>query len=187
MREKPGQELDNAAVTLLYHRHAPVIFGYLCLHTPSREDAEDILLDVFLGALQNENFLTSGEEQQVAWLHRVAHHKLVDRYRQSTRRQFVSIEQMTDMLFDHEDSEPEQVALRREAYTQLLGMLKQLPLLQQQVLRLRFANGLRCTEIAAILGKREGTIRSSLSRALNLLRRIYKEQEGAARHHEISR
>jgi DNA-directed RNA polymerase specialized sigma24 family protein len=48
--------------------------------------------------------------------------------------------------------------------------------LQQQVVKLRFFGGLRCAEIAAVLGKREGTVRVLLSRALNLLRALHEEQ-----------
>lgn len=41
----------NPAFAELYQCYAPEIFAYLRLHTPTREDAEDLLVDVFLAAL----------------------------------------------------------------------------------------------------------------------------------------
>ena len=49
-----------------------------------------------------------------------------------------------------------------------------MPPAAQMVLRLRFGNGLRCTQIAGMLGKREGAVRMHLSRALHLLRSLYE-------------
>lgn len=64
---------------------------------------------------------------------------------------------------------PEQVALQHEENTLLYQGLSQLPEHYQTVLRLRFANGLRCREIGGLLKKSEGAIRVLLSRALNTL------------------
>jgi RNA polymerase sigma factor (sigma-70 family) len=57
----------------------------------------------------------------------------------------------------------------------LYKYLQHLSEIQQEVLQLRFIGGLRCTEIALLLKKREGTIRSILSRALNELRKYYEQ------------
>jgi DNA-directed RNA polymerase specialized sigma24 family protein len=43
---------------------------------------------------------------------------------------------------------------------------------------LRFEAGLRCKDIAALLHKPEGTVRSLLSRSLNYLRALYQEEPG---------
>jgi len=57
--------------------------------------------------------------------------------------------------------------------------VQSLSALQQETLRLRFADNLRCAEIATRIGKREGAVRVLLSRTLNALRRLYERpQEG---------
>ena len=50
---------DDSPGAALYRRYAPGIFAYLYRETSSREDAEDILLEVFLAALERENFLAA--------------------------------------------------------------------------------------------------------------------------------
>jgi RNA polymerase sigma-70 factor (ECF subfamily) len=58
----------------------------------------------------------------------------------------------------------------------LQASIRQLPVLQQEVVRLRFVHDLRSAEIATILDKSEGAVRIMLSRALKLLRTIYEKE-----------
>lgn len=129
--------------------------------------------EVFTAALENDQLSGSPEEQRLPWLRRVAYHKLVDSYRRSQCRPVVSLDQGVEMLLDEEAETPEQVALQREAYRDLHQIVDRLPALQQQVLRLRYGNGLRCLEIAVLLNKREEAVRKLISRTLAQLRSIY--------------
>ena len=166
--------LDQSTAAALYQLHAAPIFAYLRGHTSSREDAEDVLLEVFLAALEQDALASLPEREQLAWLRRVAHHKLVDHYRRSQRRFAVGLEEIEDTLEDDEEHVPEQIVLRREEAQNIREALRRLPALQQEVLRLRFGAGLRCAQIAEILGKREGAVRVLLSRAVTLLRTLYE-------------
>jgi len=55
-------------------------------YVSSHEDAEDMLLDVSLAAIESDALLQLVEQQQVAWLRRAAYHKAMDLYRQRTRQ-----------------------------------------------------------------------------------------------------
>jgi RNA polymerase sigma-70 factor (ECF subfamily) len=55
--------------------------------------------------------------------------------------------------------------------------LSHLTELQQDIVRLRFGHGLRSKEIAQILNTSDSSVRTLLSRALNLLRNMYLQQE----------
>lgn len=57
---------------------------------------------------------------------------------------------------------PEQTIVQQEEYAILRAYLADLPQLQQKILHLRFAAGLQCKEIALLLGRPEGTVRSHL-------------------------
>jgi RNA polymerase sigma-70 factor (ECF subfamily) len=74
------------------------------------------------------------------------------------------------------------MALYREELASLQEGMASLSSQQQEVLLLRFAEGLRCKDIAARLSKTEGAIRTLLSRTLNHLRGIYKQKEGETNH-----
>lgn len=170
----------DSPVARLYERHAPALFAYLRQKTAAREDAEDILAQVFVAAIEQGEIDGLDERAQAAWLWKVARNKLVDAYRRSRLRQGMDLNQFTDLLYDEDERHaPEQVSLKHEEYAHLYAHIAKLPPIQQETLRLRFANDLRCSEIAEVLGKREGTVRVMLSRTLNFLRGIYeKDQRG---------
>ncbi|HEY6541211.1 MAG TPA: sigma-70 family RNA polymerase sigma factor [Ktedonobacteraceae bacterium] len=179
MQRHANMVLDERVLTkmaALYQQYAPAIFAYLLRHMSSREDAEDILVEVFLAALENETFLMLPEKAQLVWLWRVTRNKMIDTYRRSLRRQSITLEHIADSVGNDDMSDPEQLALRQEQYRDLQIHLKNLSTLQQEVLRLRFGQGMRCSEIAARMGKREGAIKAMLSRTLNLLKNIYKAE-----------
>lgn len=167
---------EESEIAYLYDTYAQGILTYVQMQVSSQEDAEDIVVEVFLAALENTKFHTLPERAQQLWLWRVAHNKIVDTYRRSKFRQSVAIEQVADNLFEDEIHGPEYAALRQEDCIALHAHLQSLPALQQEILRLRFGQELSCREIAATLGKQENAVRVTLSRGLNLLRGIYRRK-----------
>src|SRR5690242_18708253 len=59
-----GTRLDESPAALLYQRYAPAIFAYLRLHLAVWEDAEDVLLEVFLAALEQNRLEAVPEEER---------------------------------------------------------------------------------------------------------------------------
>ncbi len=169
MQRQVAHELHDSFAEL-YHRYAHVIFAYVRLHMPSREDAEDLTLEVFLGALEHDNLSALADDKRLAWLRRVAHNKIIDSHRRSARRPVVALDQVAETLYADEEHAPEKVVLRNEEYAQLRATLQRLTVLQRQLLRLRYGDGLRFAEIAVLLNKREGALRKLLSRTLTFLR-----------------
>jgi RNA polymerase sigma factor (sigma-70 family) len=166
----------------LYQRHRLTIFTYILRHISSKEDAEDILLEVFIAAIESPIFMTLNEHQQFAWLRRVAQHKSIDYLRRSKYQIAIPIEQTIETLYEDEQYSPEQVTLHREEVTRLQAHISTLSELQQEVIKLRFTQNLRCTEIATRLNKSEGAIRTLLSRTLNLLHNTYTNGRKEAQH-----
>jgi RNA polymerase sigma factor (sigma-70 family) len=172
-RAEDGTLIEPQRVhAILYQSYAPALFKYIQNHTVGSNDAEDILTEVFIGALRH-NLSEMSSDQQRAWLWTVARNKVNDYYRQTLRRPQISLETLKETLVD--GTTPELLTLQQEEVAFLYKYLQHLSEIQQEVLQLRFIGGLRCTEIALLLKKREGTIRSILSRALNELRKHYEQ------------
>lgn len=174
--ETDGENRKAMAETL-FHRHAPAIFAFLRQQCSSREDAEDILLEVFTAALEQERLSNLSPDQQRALLWRIARNKQIDAYRRSARRPLTSLELAFDDLFAETEQVPEHEVVRMEEYARLHSMIQALPSLQQKILRLRFVNELRSPQIAALVGKSEAAVRAIISRTLNQLRALYREGE----------
>lgn len=168
---------DDTALAILYQRHMPVLITFIRRYVSTREDAEDVLLEVFMAAFEHNSLVGLSDGEQLAWLRRVAHNKCVDVYRRTSRQSVVPLANVTEILYEDEEQAPEQMALRSEEYALLRGHLANLSEQQQTILRLRFAHGLRSTEIAKRLNKNEGAVRMLLSRTLNFLRQIYEKPE----------
>lgn len=178
MHQLKGDGAENGGKIELYDRFAATIMAYLCQLVANRQDAEDLLLEVFMAALNNKAFLEFPEERQLAWLRRVARNKVVDCYRHSTRLSFVSIEHAAEV----EDREltPEQRIEQKERYERLSQVFNQLSPLQKHLLQLRYGRDLRLTHIAELFGKSEGTVRKLLSRTLQKMRQLYEQTEKGA-------
>jgi RNA polymerase sigma factor (sigma-70 family) len=172
------EALDDSPIAVLYQRHAHSLLHYVHKYVTSKEDADDLVLEVFLAALDNQIWMHWSEEQQVAWLRRIAHNKAIDHLRRVARRPSVLLEDALDQLFEDECLSPEQIALRHEDHMQLRAHLNKLTELQQEIVRLRFAYDLRTKEIAQRVNTSDNVVRVLLARALNLLRHAY-QQEGA--------
>lgn len=168
---------DEPPAARLFQEHAPAIFAFLRLRTATREEAEDLLLEVFMAAVERTEMLAERtDEAQRAWLRGVAAHKVADHYRRGNARPRTTLDEVAETLFADEAQTPEHLALRREQDDRLRALLERLPSLTQQVIHLRFVYGLSCAKIAEVLGKREGTVRKQLWRALNRIRELYQDE-----------
>lgn len=179
MQQETGTD-DITDDAMLFKRYGQAIFAYVRLYTPSREDAEDLTLEVFTTALEHDNLAALQDGEQLAWLRRVVRNRLIDRYRRAVHSPTVVLDEVLEMMLEDDTANREQVMLQRETYAQLHRMIQTLPPLQQRLLRLRYGDGLPFAEIALLLNKREDVLRKMLSRALATLRTVYRQpaQEG---------
>src|SRR5258708_37582249 len=92
-RMDEGTTRDEGNRTL-YDRFTLTIFTSICQHVSNKPDAEDLLVEVFLAAFNNEALSSLPAERQLAWLMRVTRNKLVDRHRHFALLTLVPIEQI---------------------------------------------------------------------------------------------
>jgi RNA polymerase sigma-70 factor (ECF subfamily) len=109
----------------------------------------------------------------------VASYKIADRYRRASRHPEISLEMMPQLVPDEQSTDPESIALQREASLRLHQIIERLPILHQQMLRLRYGDGLSFVEIGQLLNKREAAVRKQHARILARLRFLYAQQKGA--------
>lgn len=175
MQLADGGLRQNAFDLTLYDRYAAHIYTYIYRQVTHAQDAEDMTLEVFLAAHKNGKLLAGlDNKRQIAWLQRVAHNKVVDYYRSRSRVTLLPLEHI-----EHQEEEGlslEQQVIRQENYERLYQVLSTLPPLQQQIIRLRFVEGLRCAEIAEIVNKTEAHVRTIVSRTLRHLRKVYERK-----------
>jgi RNA polymerase sigma factor (sigma-70 family) len=183
---KPDSEIENSLVAALYQRHAHDLFKYIYVSLSRREEAEDILMEVFLAAHTYQGLGRLNERQQFAWLVVVARNKVADWYRTVSARPASSLEQLLpgSQVRAGETSSPEAVALKQEEYALLRSQISRLPKFQQEVLRLRFILEMRHAEIARVLDTTIGSVQTALWRSLRSLRKLYQLDPQGRRTHD---
>ena len=166
---------QNDVDASLYYRFSINILSYLCQQVSSQQDAEDLLVEVFMAAHSHSELAGLSEARQLAWLRRVARNKVIDRYRHTALLTLLPLEQ----ILETEDREltPEQSAIQQENYRRLYSALEHLSPVQQQLIHLRYGNDLRLVAIAQLLDKPEGSVRKMLARTLRKLRTFYEMPE----------
>jgi len=165
----------------LYDRYYPGIFGYALRRTASLETAQDITSETFLKALAKLWQFRWRNVSFSSWLYKIATNEINQYFRKAEHRKSVSLEELHEQGFEPASPhDPEQELLEAQEelkqyqdFLEVQARLVQLPAKYQEVIALRFFEKKQIKEIAEILGKKEGTIKSLLYRAVDRLRQGY--------------
>jgi RNA polymerase sigma-70 factor (ECF subfamily) len=169
-----GQQGDRDALEELYLIHFDRIYSYLHVSVGNRHDAEDLTTQTFLKMLEKIGSFKWQSAPFSAWLFRIAHNLAMDHFR--ARRRWQPEEEVPEPVGDAEPS-AELVAMQTIGRESMLKLIERLSPEQQQVLTLKFVFNLPNAEVAAILDKTEGAIKSLQHRALVSLQKQIARQE----------
>ncbi|GCE25618.1 ECF RNA polymerase sigma factor SigW [Dictyobacter alpinus] len=183
MKLSPQSKVTDAAlIDELYRQYARNILRLVRRQINLLEDAEDIMLEVFIAALQSETFTKLNNNEQQAWLYRVAYNKCFDYHRTATRRPVVPLDLVITNLYAEDEYQPHNIAIQQEEYRVLQQHLSSLTDQQREILLCKFGQNMSSPEIAKRLNKSDGAVRMILARTIKLLREIYtRDDEGRKR------
>jgi RNA polymerase sigma-70 factor, ECF subfamily len=169
-----GQQGDRDALEELYLIHFDRIYSYLHVSVGNRHDAEDLTTQTFLKMLEKIGSFKWQSAPFSAWLFRIAHNLAMDHFR--SRRRWQPEEEVPEPPGEEEPS-AELLAMHTIGRESMLKLIERLSPEQQQVLTLKFVFNLPNAEVAAILDKTEGAIKSLQHRALASLQKQIAQQE----------
>jgi RNA polymerase sigma-70 factor, ECF subfamily len=169
-----AQALDPGALAELYDRHFDGIYRYLYTRVRHQADAEDLAEQVFLKMVDSIQRYRPRGVAFSSWLYRIAHNLLVDRFRRAGREALPLTEQVHD---GRPHADPAALIQNSDERRRLLEALRRLTPEQQQVITMRFIDGMDVDEIARLMHRRSGAIHSMQHRALASLYRFLLERE----------
>jgi RNA polymerase sigma-70 factor, ECF subfamily len=158
-----AQQGDRSALEELYLIHFDRIYSYLHMSVGNRHDAEDLTTQTFLRMLESIRKFRWQAVPFSAWLFRIAHNLAMDHFRASRR---VQPEEDVPEPEGVEADSAELEAMHSIGRQSLLELIDKLSEEQQQVLTLKFVFNFSNAEVATILGKTEGAVKSLQHRAL---------------------
>jgi len=166
------------AFAKLYDLYHPRIFGYILRRTANLETAQDITSETFLKVLGKLWQFRWRNVSFSSWLYKIASNEVNQYFRKAEYRKSVSLEELQErgleLLSSHDPEseliEAQEKLKQHQDFLEIREKIVRLPAKYQEVIALRFFEKKQIKEIAEILGKREGTIKSLLHRAVEKLR-----------------
>lgn len=153
---------DTAAFAEIVREHQAMVYSLALHFLRDPATAEDVAQEVFLELYRNGPSLKSAAHVRL-WLHRVACHRSIDRARRRRRQTVLSLDDAPEPATVAPPEDP----LLRERLRRLVQSLPEKP---RMALILRYQEGLTVREIAEAMGMPVNSAKSSLERALALLR-----------------
>jgi RNA polymerase sigma-70 factor (ECF subfamily) len=160
---------DRHAFAQLYEATYRRVFGYLLARVGEQAAAEDLLQEVYLAALQAiGRFRGRTEGEFIGWLLKIAHAKVMDRFRSQYRHPELQTSDVPSTgLKDPLDAIDERLRL-----DEISDALAQLTEDQRNVVLNRMVLGLDLEETSKVMGKNVGSIKALQHRALAHLAKI---------------
>lgn len=131
------------------------------------EDAEDLASTVWVDVLRSLDQFRGSEDAFRGWLYTIARRRLIDLRRRDARRPQRSLSGADDRAGDAPD--PAELVQDGLATAEALALIGTLPSDQAEVVLLRVVAGLDVAQVAAIIGRKPGTVRVMAHRGLRRL------------------
>jgi len=167
---------DREALAEMYRRWSPLVHTIALRSLGTREDAEDVVQQVFVAAWRGRATLRPDRGSPVAWLVGITKHRIADvrthRYRSHRNLQALASEAVTEAYAADESQWAERLLLVHE--------LERMGDPRATVLRMAFLEDRTQDEIARALDMPLGTVKSHVRRGLTELRDRLKEVERVA-------
>ena len=184
-KKNPKSEMaDN--VEKIITEHQTQLKSFIRKRVSNKEDAEDILQDVFFQLIRAVENTFNPIEQVTAWLYRVTRNTIINKGKKKQEEKFPISQydeeeggwkEVSEFLFNEENAPatPETEYLRSLVWKELEVALSELPIEQREAFELMELEGLPVKEVAESIGVPVNTLLSRKHYAVKYLRKRLKE------------
>jgi RNA polymerase sigma-70 factor (ECF subfamily) len=182
---------NPASFVVLYDEYHSSIFGYIFRRVGSYDEAGDLTSETFLKAFSSIHRFKWKGISISSWLFRIATNEVNSYFRKRNnpllqlidiREQFF-VDYPDPASLDAEKEEAERLLRENELFVKIQKMIQQMPPKYQAVMSLRFFEQKSVKEIAEIVQKNEGTVKSLLSRGIGRIRASLSASTSNQREH----
>lgn len=164
----------------LYENYHQDLFQFLFYLVKNKEQAEDLVQDVYVKALQAYDRF-EGKSSEKTWLLSIARHTAYDWFRKQkrSRQNWTGLFDWKEQTLDVADTSllPEEIAMQNEEIQMMYRALKQCTINQQMVLVLRYIQSYSIVETADILGWSESKVKTTQHRGMKALKSLMEEED----------
>jgi RNA polymerase sigma-70 factor, ECF subfamily len=163
-------EAAEASLAQLYDRYRTILFGLLMRILNNREEAEDVLQELFMQVWRRAEDFDENRGKPFTWLVTMGRSRGIDRLRTLAARERVAVAGARDESEAVSDAAAD--AFRSEQRGLVTNALAQLPDEQKRPLMLAYFDGLTQSEIAVQLGAPLGTVKTRMRNGMIKLREL---------------
>ena len=165
---------DEAALAQLYDRYRVILFGLLMRILNNREEAEDVLQEVFLQVWRKAADFDENRGRPFTWLVTLGRSRGIDRLRSLSARERVAAAGAREVTEEISDAATD--AFKSEQRGLVSDALAKLPDEQKRPIMLAYFEGLSQSEIATHLGAPLGTVKTRMRTGMIRLRELLAGQ-----------
>ena len=165
------QAIDNQDLIGVFNQHFRSIYRFIYRHLGDQDTSKELTSEAFKRLVHTCRKKKIVKEQALPWLYRTAHNLLIDHYRKQNHRNHLPLRE--DLA--EKSMLPPEIVDKKISETYIRKALKNLTAEQRTIIVLKYLEGKSNQEIADILGKSIGAVKSMQHRALNALRRMLSE------------
>jgi RNA polymerase sigma-70 factor (ECF subfamily) len=169
---------DEQALASLYDRYRVILFSLVLRILHSRDDAEDVLQELFLQVWKRASDFDETRGRPFTWLVTLARSRAIDRLRSLDARER-AVNESVRAAGPEEWADAVDDLIRSEQSEVVRRALAELPDEQRRALLLAYFEGLTQTEIAARLNAPLGTVKTRMRSGMIKLRELLREQMGS--------
>ncbi|MFH5183954.1 sigma-70 family RNA polymerase sigma factor [Paenibacillus sp. TAB 01] len=154
-----------------YHR----VYKYICYRINNHYAAEDICSHVFEVVISKYETFSPEKSNFEVWLFAIARNAVTDYFRSLKHRSYFSLNAIVNMVLPRPT--PEELVIRDDKNKALFTALAKLSDKERHIIAMKYAAGLKNSEIAELLGVSGSNIGVVLHRSLKKLQKDLKVEE----------
>ena len=161
---------DTDALAALYDRTSRMVYGAAVRILRRRDEAEEVVLDVYTQVWRNATGFDPGRGSIEAWLLMITRTRAIDRLRARTARPDVDGAAVEALEHRRTPVGADQMASAWDAHRTIGGVLPRLAPRERQLIEMAFLEGYTHRELAALLGLPIGTVKTRIRNSLRIMR-----------------
>ncbi|SFL77610.1 RNA polymerase sigma-70 factor, ECF subfamily [Paenibacillus sp. 1_12] len=167
------QIISKEEFSRIYEMYSKRVYKYICYRINNHYAAEDICSHVFEKVITKYHSFSQEKSKFEVWLFAIVRNSVTDYYRAQKKGTHFSLNNLLNMVFIK--SSPEELAIRDDNNQELFKALAKLRDKERNILAMKYAAGLKNSEIAQLMGVSESNIGVVVYRSLKKLHKTLVE------------